>query len=218
MRTQSRDIHPEAERVLIGLIRAASSQKRFRLIQALTRNSIWASVHHWQGTYPVTSEREAAALYVSSAYGVRLATCVRAALQEREAWQIQPIDLLAAMQPALQIFEHLGISAYSGGSLASSVHGMRQLAQDIDLIIELPDVVLPELLPLLQKYYILDLPAATEALHQRRSFFCLHQDTLQKIDLIVPHAGAFDEAMRPQIVPICWMNGIHRCGLLQRLK
>jgi hypothetical protein len=201
MRTQSRDTHPEAERVLIGLIRAASSQKRFRLVQSLTRSSIWASVHHWQGKYPVASEREAAVLYVSSAHGVRLAACVKTALQHREEWQIQPIDLLAAIQPALQIFDRLGIFAYLGGSLASSVHGMQQLAQDIDLVIDLPNTVSPELLPLLQEYYILDLPNATEVLQQRCSFSCLHQDTLQKIDLIIPHAGAFDEVMHQQLVP-----------------
>jgi len=199
MRTQSIDTHPEAERVLISLIRAASSQKRFHLIQSLTRSHIWTKVHHWQGTYPVANEREAAVLYSSSAYGKYLATRIETELQSQRDWQMQTIDLLAILQPALQVFEHLNIRSYLGGSIASSLHGMQQLAQDIDLVIELPETVPSDLLTLLRGHYIFDEPDAWEALQQHRSFSCIHLNTLQKIDVIVPQAGPFDAAMSKQI-------------------
>jgi hypothetical protein len=49
---------------------------------------------------------------------------VQEALERRETWQMQPIDLMAAMLPAVRAFEELGVSSYLAGSIASSLHGM----------------------------------------------------------------------------------------------
>lgn len=124
---------------------------------------------------------------------------IEVALLSQEDWQIQPIDLLTVLQPALQIFEHLDIFSYIGGSVASSLHGMQQAAQDIDLVIDLPDLAPVELLPLLQAHYVLNVADVAEALQQRRSFACLHPDMLQRLDVIVPHTNLFDITMRRQV-------------------
>jgi hypothetical protein len=40
MKTQSVDTHPEAERIMIKLIRRAPLSKRFRLVQSLTQSTL----------------------------------------------------------------------------------------------------------------------------------------------------------------------------------
>ena len=60
MRTQSIDTYPEAERVMIELIRGASISKRFRLVQSLTQSALWSSFHAWRERHREASEQEAA--------------------------------------------------------------------------------------------------------------------------------------------------------------
>ncbi|HET8850916.1 MAG TPA: hypothetical protein VFN02_00165 [Ktedonobacteraceae bacterium] len=202
MKTQSTDTHPDVERVLIALLRQASSQKRFQSVQAVTRSGIWASVHSWLHHHPEACEREAAVHYVASAYGEHLAQVIQKRLLGQEHWQVQPVDLLAILAPVFGALASVGIRSYIGGSLASSLHGMQQLAQDIDLVVH------PECLglagntlwrtihtPALKEHYIID----EEAVQQGKSVSLLHLDTLMKVDVIVPQHQTFDFAMAQSI-------------------
>ncbi|HJT56877.1 MAG TPA: hypothetical protein VJ761_10300 [Ktedonobacteraceae bacterium] len=195
MTTQSLDTHPAAERIMVNMIRKASMSKRFRLVQSLTQSALWSSLHAWQERHQQADEREAAIRYISYSCGPALARSVQAALGRRECWHIQPADLVTAMLPALKIFDELGIPSYLGGSVASSLHGMQQLAQDIDLIADLPEHQLPALLALLGHHYVLDIDMARQAMQERASFPLIHLDSLMKIDVILPRAGTFDTAM-----------------------
>jgi hypothetical protein len=60
MRTQSIDTHPEAERMMIELIRGAPMSKRFRLVQSLMQSALWSSFHAWRERHREASEQEAA--------------------------------------------------------------------------------------------------------------------------------------------------------------
>ncbi|MBA2681493.1 MAG: hypothetical protein H0U76_24225 [Ktedonobacteraceae bacterium] len=73
MRTQSLDTHPEAELMMIEMIRKASLQKRFRLVQSLTRGVLWSNLHAWLQTHQEISEHDAAVRYISCFYGNILA-------------------------------------------------------------------------------------------------------------------------------------------------
>jgi hypothetical protein len=132
MRTQSVDTHPDAERIMIELIRSAPVSKRFRLMQSLTQSAFWTTMHAWQERHCEAGEQEAAVHVLSYSYGPLIAQRVQAALEMHKGWHLQPIDLLAVMLPARRAFEELNVPYYLGGSIASSLHGMQQLAQDID--------------------------------------------------------------------------------------
>jgi hypothetical protein len=198
MRTQSIDTHPDVERVLIALLRQASSQKRFQSVQALTRSGIWASVQTWFHHHPGASLQEAAVHYVASAYGDHLARLLQERLAQQEHWQIQPIDLLAVLEPILCLFASADIPFYLGGSLASSLHGMPQLAQDLDLVLHPRHLSFSSKklwhethLAALRERYVID----EEAVQRRASVSLLHLETLLKVDVIVPQREAFDLAM-----------------------
>jgi hypothetical protein len=112
---------------------------------------------------------------------------------------VQPIDLLAAMLPAVRAFDRLGVSSYLAGSIASSLHGMQQLAQDIDLVVDLPASSVAPLLALLKPSYALDEDAMREASLSRTPCSLIHLDTLLKVDVIPPRPSPFETAIRPLV-------------------
>jgi hypothetical protein len=201
MRTQSIDTQPEAERVMIELIRGVPMSRRFRLVQSLTQSALWSSSHAWRERHREASEQEAAGQVVSTCYGTDLARRVQEALERRESWHVQPIDLLAAMLPAVRAFDRLGLSSYLAGSIASSLHGMQQLAQDIDLVVELPASSVAPLLTLLKPSYALDEDAMREAALSRTTCSLIHLDTLLKVDVVLPQPSPFETAMRRLVAP-----------------
>jgi hypothetical protein len=199
MRTQSVDTHPEAERIMIELIRNSPMSKRFRLVQSLTQSAFWATIHTWQERHREASEQEAAVHVLSCSYGPGLAQRVQAALERREGWHLQPIDLLAVMLPARRALEDLHIPYYLGGSIASSLHGMQQLAQDIDLVVDLDDQALPSMFAALRQHYLFNEGEARKAVRARTSFPLIHLDSLMKVDVVLPKPEAFDTFMRQLI-------------------
>lgn len=196
MQTQSVDTHPATEQVMIELIRRASLSKRFRLVQSLTQSMAWSNIHAWQESHPQDSEQEAAVHFVHCSYGAILAKQVHMALQMREHWHVHPTDLVAVMLPAVQVVEELNIPYYLAGSLASSVHGMQQMAQDIDLVVDLAGQAPAMLGRMLKQSYVLDEEAIEKAKEQQSSFSLVHLDTLMKVDIIIPASDAFHTCMR----------------------
>ncbi len=199
MRTQSADTHPDAERIMIELIRSSPVSKRFRLVQTLTQSAFWANVHAWQERHRKASEQEAAVHVLSYSYGPGLAKLVQAALERREGWHLQQIDLLAVMLPAQHALEDLHVPYYLGGSIASSLHGMQQLAQDIDLVVDLGEQMPPSLFTALGQHYLLDKDEAREAVREYRPFPLIHLDSLMKVDVVFPKRDIFTPSMRPLI-------------------
>ena len=199
MKTQSADTHPDTERMLIHLIRTAPMSKRFRLIQSLTQGAFWSNFQAWRQRYPNTSEHDAALQVVSHSYGPLLAEQVREAFVQHQDWSLQPIDLLTVILPVLQAFDEQNLFWYLGGSIASSLHGMQQMAQDIDLVVDLHCQNLPSLLPLLKQHFAFDDDAFLEAISQRTACSLIHLDTLMKVDLIMAKQSAFETALHPRI-------------------
>jgi hypothetical protein len=199
MRTQSVDTHPDAERIMIELIRSSPVSKRFRLVQSLTQSAFWSNIHAWRESHPEVSEPEAAVHFCSCSYGIALAQLVQAVIEKSESWHMQPIDLLAVMLPAQHAFDELHVPYYLGGSIASSLYGMQQLAQDIDLVVDLGEQTLPSLFALLGQHYLLDEEEIRKAVPTRRSFPLIHLNSLMKVDVVLPKHEPFDTFMRQLI-------------------
>jgi hypothetical protein len=200
MKTQPVDTHPEVEGMLVHLIRNAPVHKRFRLVQSLTQGALWSNVQAWRERHPKMSEQAAAVQAVSCWYGSALAAWVETALAQREQWSLQPIDLLNVMLPALQLFQERNIFCYLGGSIASSLHGMQQMVQDIDLVINLDDQDLSSLLSPLKQAYVFDEEAFQEAVHRQMVCPLIHLDTLMKVDLVMAKQTALESALQRCVI------------------
>ncbi|GHO65101.1 hypothetical protein KSC_039930 [Ktedonobacter sp. SOSP1-52] len=83
-----------------------------------------------------------------------LAQHVQVVLERQERWHLQPIDLASVVRSVLQACERIEVPSYFGGSIASSLHGMQQVAQDIDLLAGLDEQTLPAFLALLEHDFL----------------------------------------------------------------
>jgi hypothetical protein len=199
MKTQSIDTNPKTERMLIEMLRNAPVYKRFRLVQALTRSAWWSNIHAWQENHHESGEQEAAVHLVSSTCEVALAQSVQTALARCEDWHVQPADLLTILHSLLHLFDELRIPYYLGGSLASSIYGIPQMAQDIDLVVDLREQVLSSLPVLSRSGYVFHEEAVRRAYQKQTAFSLIHLDSLMKIDVVPSKQSAFDTAIRPLV-------------------
>lgn len=83
MIVQSRDTHPQAEKVQIMLLRQASMAERFALMASLSETSIQLSRRAIQRANPTYSELEVNLAFVAYHYGEDLAERVRQYLEQR---------------------------------------------------------------------------------------------------------------------------------------
>ncbi|HEY5002261.1 MAG TPA: hypothetical protein VII61_03870 [Ktedonobacteraceae bacterium] len=155
MRTQSRDTSPEAERVLIELIRKAPISKRFGLVRSMTATLTKMSMRNYRNQHPQATWSEIAQILRPHPHQLNL-QILETCLQNKSSDATFEPDILHALISITEIFEKLNVSYYIGGSLASAAYGMQQLAQDIDIVVELLPAQVPQLITLLQADYYVD--------------------------------------------------------------
>jgi hypothetical protein len=83
MGTLSRDTSPDAERVQIELLRAATPSRRLALVRSLSATVVDLSRRAIRRAHPDLSEREVLLRWVALHYGEELAERVRAYTAER---------------------------------------------------------------------------------------------------------------------------------------
>lgn len=84
MVTQSRDTHPEVERVLIELLRQATPERRLELGLSLSHEALEMARQGIARANPRASEEERKLLFVEVTYGKDLADRVRAYLAGKQ--------------------------------------------------------------------------------------------------------------------------------------
>lgn len=84
MLTQSRDTHPEAERIQIELLRKATTERRLELGLSLSQTALRIARQAIAQANPLASEEQRKLLFVEITYGKELADRVRAYLAERQ--------------------------------------------------------------------------------------------------------------------------------------
>ena len=199
MRTQSMDTNPEAERVLIELIRKASLKKRFGLARSLSNSALYMHRRYIQERHSNTSKEEQALIFVTNVYGQALADGLRATLKKRQAYISDTPDLLTAMTPITEAFEQLDISYYIEGTVANSIYGMQRGTINIDVVAGLHlDHVCP-LLQRLERSYHIDEEAMHDAIQHHTSFNSIHLESMLKVDVLLPKDRPFDQQVRRRV-------------------
>jgi len=101
-------------------------------------------------------------------------------------------DLLAALEPVIDVLERLGVRYQVGGSVASSVHGMARATMGVDVVAELEASHIGELISSLQDDYFVDEGLVRSAVRDRSSFNMIHQATIMKVDVFLPKQRPYD--------------------------
>jgi hypothetical protein len=84
MRTQSRDTHPEVERVQVELLRKAGVARRLELGLALSQKALELALGGIRRANPNASEEEIRLIFIEVNYGKELASRVRAYIDLRQ--------------------------------------------------------------------------------------------------------------------------------------
>lgn len=101
-------------------------------------------------------------------------------------------DLLAALEPVIDVLERLGVRYQVGGSVASSVHGMARATMDVDVVAELEAAHVGELVRSLQPDYFVDEGLVRSAVRDHSSFNMIHHATIMKVDVFLPKQRPYD--------------------------
>jgi hypothetical protein len=187
------DTSPEAERVQIALIQKIPHTKRFNSTRSLSYSAFYMNRQYIRELHPNVGRKEQALIFVADTYGQVLADGLRAALKERTAKISDAPDILIAMKSAVDIFAQLGVAYYIGGSVASSIYGMIQAAQDVDVIANLQLEQVSSLVTRLQTDYYVDEEVVRNAIQQRTWFNIIHLESIVKIDVFLPKNRLFDQ-------------------------
>ena len=181
MRTQSSDTTPEAEQMLISLIRKAPITKRFELVNSLSSFAAKLNKQNIREQHPDATNQQVAEYFVSDHYDRALAKGLHSALQGKEVSLSDTLDIVDAITSIATVFEQLDISYCITGTIANSIYGMQRAAFDVDFTTDLSLENVPLFLSLLTPTYYFDETSVRDAVVQQTFFEGLQLSTMLKI-------------------------------------
>lgn len=93
--------------------------------------------------------------------------------------------------------EELGISYLIGGSVASIVHGIPRLTQDVDLVADIREEQVAGLVSAFEEDFYIDEHAVRRAVRAHASFNMIYLEKMYKVDVFIPKGDSWSkEGMR----------------------
>lgn len=195
MRTQSADTSPDAERVLIGMIRKAPVSKRFGFVQDWTQAMIEGGKLNVKQIYPRSTEWDVQLLYAERQYGKGLVDELRAAVHTRQSHFPDTLNFQGIINPLVEVFDNLKVSYALAGSLASSMYGMQRATLQLDIVADISQSQISFFIEQLAPEYFFHAEDVQKALKQRTSFMLIHLASLLKVVVSFPQSRAFDRGI-----------------------
>ena len=191
MRTQSSDTTPEAEQMLINLIRKAPITKRFELVNSLTLFATQLNKQNIRTQHPDATNQQVAEYFVRDHYDRILAKALHSALQEKEIYLSDTSNIVDAITPIATVFEQLDVHYCITGTIANSIYGMQRAAFEVDFTANLSMENIPFFLSLLPSAYYFDEASVKDATVWQASFVGLHLSTMLKINISLHSIDSF---------------------------
>ena len=214
MRTQSVDTSPDAEQVLISMIRKAPVSRRFGFVQSWTRSMVEGGKLNVRQVYPGSTNQDVELLYAERQYGKDVADELRVAVQKHYVQFPVAFNFYTAFSPLIEIFDNLKVSYALGGSLASSLYGMQRATLQIDFIAALSNAHEPFLIKELATHYFFHEYDVQMAIKRKTSFTLIHLESLLKVVVTLPKSRAFDQQMLDHVRPLVLLEGYRPISVL----
>ncbi len=117
------------------------------------------------------------------------------------------LNLPDAIEIALRVtraLTELGVPYLIGGSMASIVHGIPRLTQDVDLVADLKEAHVEALVAKLGAEFYIDEQAIRRAIRARRSFNLIYLEKMYKVDVFIPSGDAWsrEEMQQRELKPL----------------
>jgi hypothetical protein len=202
------DTRPEAEAVLIDLLRQAPPWRKIRMMEQLNQQMRALSLAGVRARHPQADETEVRRRLADLLLGPELAATIQRSLVK--GWPLPGStnaminEATAVTLQVIAILEELQIPYVIGGSLASTFHGVARATLDADIVADIQFEHLPLLVARLQDDFYISADALRDALVHHGSFNVIHLTALFKVDIFIPKPRAFEAAQLA--------NGV--CGLL----
>lgn len=103
-------------------------------------------------------------------------------------------DFYAPLAAVVDVLEQLRIRYYIGGSVASSVYGVRRATADVDIVADLSLAQAEPLVRRLEHDFYVDADAAREAIRLGTSFNLIHFSSVLKIDVFILRAEPYSQS------------------------
>src|ERR1019366_5285747 len=198
MRTQSRDTSPEAERVLIELLRKAPITKRFGLVRSMTIFAARLNLKNIQEQQLNTDrEEEVAKRFVADHYNDNLAKQLYVALQYHSTRLTA--DLLEAILPLSAVLEKLRIPYYMQGTIANSFYGMQRTTFNVDVVADFYLEQIGDLQEQLKPFYAIDVQVMRDATCLRTYFEIVHIESLIMVKVLLSQTFDFERQIYQRV-------------------
>jgi hypothetical protein len=192
VKTQSRDTHPEMERVQIEVLRRMTVAQRVGLGRGLTALALRLARQAIREANPTAGEDQIALTFIARNYGTEIADNLHAHVKQEALRMSLGDDILEALQPFVEALEKLGVQYYVGGSLASMAWGTPRTTLDADVVVYLRKEHVKPLLKLISEDYYAVEEMILDAIERQSSFNVISYNTSLKIDVFIPKQDAFD--------------------------
>ncbi len=182
------DTSPEAEEALVSVFRRMSLGQRWLLMGETLRDGRLLHALGVRLRNPSATARDILEDYLHTQLGLTHLPSISEPATER------PMQSMHDLREVLRVFTTFGIPYALGGSMASSIHGIRRDTLDADITAEpFPGKEAPLSAAFGTDYY-LSLSAIQQAVRQRSSFNIINTSTGFKVDVFIRKELPFEQS------------------------
>jgi len=187
------DTSPEAEKVLIDLIRKAPTWRKLEMVGQMNETVRTFALCGLKQRYPNATSEELRRRLADLLLGTELAIHVYGTSTELKEYFMlsEPIYVTLLVVKAL---DKLDIPYLIGGSLAGAVYGVARTTIDVDIV---ADIHIQHAVPLadeLSNAFYVSIDAIKDAINNHGSFNAIHLETMFKVDIFVNKQRPFDKS------------------------
>jgi hypothetical protein len=182
------DTQPEAEQVLVNVFRQMPLARKWLLMGETYDDGRMLHAIGVRLRNPLATRRDILEDWLRIQLGLTHLPPLSEPPLER------PMQSMHDLREVLRVFSNLGISYALGGSMASSIHGIRRDTLDADITAEPFPGNEPQLASAFSPDYYLSLPAIQQAVRQRTSFNIINTATGFKVDVFIRKDRPFEQS------------------------
>ncbi|NJM00391.1 MAG: hypothetical protein HC924_17100 [Synechococcaceae cyanobacterium SM2_3_2] len=189
-RAQALDTSPEFDRLEFSLLRQRSNRERLRMSMDLTQRSRQLSLRCLKSRFPSLSGEDLARKVALARLQETCPVDYVPSGNGEIMWTQDPLDIALVLH---QLFGQLQIPYYITGGVAAVAYGEPRTTRDLDMVIRIELGDLDRLVAELEKagFYVSGIEEVR--LGQMRILQIIHQERIERADLMVAGTGEFDQ-------------------------
>jgi hypothetical protein len=186
------DTSPEAEKVLVGLLRKTPAQRKLEMVGQMNDTVRTFALCGLKQRYPQSTQKELRNALADLLLGAELANHVYSLIESKECLMLsEPISVTLLV---VEVLDKLGIPYLIGGSIAGAIYGVARSTIDVDIIADVhPQNAVP-LADAFDNAFYVSIDSIKDAINNRGCFNIINLETMFKVDIFVNKQRPFDKS------------------------